>query len=273
MRLAPAVVRAFDILDAVAGAREPPRVAALARTLGIPRNTAYELVNTLVARDLAQLDSEGRVRLGFHLFELGSVYSQSVDLFNEARPIIRDLARTTGDTGHLAMLDGRQVVFLVKEEGSQSVRNISAVGRRIPAHASAVGKAILAFLPREDALRRLEGARLERLTPQTMTALETLLIDLDATAARGYSIDIEESNADVSCLGAPIRNDQGVVVAGISLAAHVSRMDLERREELARLLMRTADQLSRRLGYPTRGLDSHTEVAPALVSPVDGQAG
>jgi IclR family KDG regulon transcriptional repressor len=257
MRLAPALVRAVDILDAIAEAREPLRVAALARTLGIPRNTTYELVNTLVARDVAQLDPDGRVRLGFHLFELGSVYAQSLDLFNEARPIIRELVHATGDTGHLAMLDGRHVVFLIKEEGPQSVRNISAVGRRLPAHASAVGKAMLAFLPREETLRRLEGARLERLTPRTITDHNALLVELDATVARGCSIDIEESNLEVTCLGAPIWNDQGVVVAGISLAAESSLMVPGRREELTLMVTRAADQLSRRLGYLSRGFEGH----------------
>ena len=122
------------------------------------------------------------------------------------------------------MLDGRQAVFLIKEEGTQSVRNLSAVGRRVPAHGTAVGKAILAFLPREETLRRLEGARLERLTPRTMTNVEDLLADLDRTVERRYSIDDEESNPEVCCLGVPIRNEHGAVIAGMSVSVHRSQM-------------------------------------------------
>jgi DNA-binding IclR family transcriptional regulator len=251
VRSSEAIVRACAILDAVAQAAEAPRVAALARDLGVPRNTAYELVNTLASCGLAHLDSDGRVRLGFHLFELGSAYVQSLDVFNEARPVVRELVRTTGDTAHVAMLDGRHAVFLVKEEGPESVRNLSAVGRRIPAHATAVGKAVLAFQPREETMRRLEGARLERLTPRTITDVDALLAELDATVQRGYSTEDEESNLEVSCIGAPIRNDQGVVIAGMSLAVRRSRMIARGQDELAQLVVQAAEQLSRRLGYMT----------------------
>jgi DNA-binding IclR family transcriptional regulator len=242
-------VRACDILDAIASSVEPPRVSELARDLRLPRNTAYELINTLASRNLVQLDTDGRLRLGFHLFELGSVYSQSLDLFNEARPIVRELVRASNETAHVAMLDGRHVVFLVKEEGTQSVRNLSAVGRRVPAHGTAIGKAMLAFQPREETLRRLNGAQLERLTPNTITDLDALLADLDKTVERRYSTDDEESNPDVCCLGAPIRNEHGVVIAGLSIAAHRTRMTPTRREELAQLVIRAGDYLSRRMGY------------------------
>lgn len=256
MRLSPALVRACAILDAVAQSGEGVGVSALARDLAIPRNTAYELVNTLVACSLVSFDSGGRVRLGFHLFELGSAYVQSLDLFNEARPIVRELVRATADTVHVAMLDGRHVVFLVKEEGEQSVRNLSAVGRRIPAHGTAVGKAMLAFQPREETLQRLNGARLERLTPATITDVDALLAELDATVERGYSTDVEESNPGVCCLAAPVRNALGVVIAGMSLATRRSRMTTGREEELSRLIVRAAEQLSRRLGYLPRRSDT-----------------
>jgi IclR family transcriptional regulator, KDG regulon repressor len=224
-------------------------VSTLARELGLPRNTAYELVNTLVSRNLVHLDSDGCLRLGFHLFELGSVYAQTLDLFNEARPIVRELVRASNETSHVAMLDGRHTVYLIKEEGTQSLRNLSAVGRRVPAHGTAVGKAILAFQPREETLRRLAGAHLERLTANTITDIDTLLLDLDKTVERGYSIDDEEGHIEVCCLGVPIRNDHGAVVAGLSITTHRSKMTPSRREELARLLIAARDQLSRRLGY------------------------
>jgi IclR family transcriptional regulator, KDG regulon repressor len=245
-------------------------VSALARDLGLPRNTAYELVNTLASRKLVSLDSDGRVRLGFHLFELGSVYTQSLDLFNEARPVVRELVAASNQTAHVAMLDGRHAVFLVKEEGSQSVRNLSAVGRRVPAHGTAVGKAILAFQPREETLHRLDGARLERLTPNTITDVDALLADLDTTVDRRYSTDNEESNPEVCCLGVPIRNERGVVIAGMSVSAHRTLMTPSYREELARLLMAAGDQLSRRMGYLPALPAGHT---PWIPEPEPGKPG
>ena len=133
----------------MAQADEPPRVSALARELGPPRNTAYELINTMASRNLVSLDSDGRVRLGFHLFELGSVYTQSLDLFNEARPIVQTNScwpPTRLPTWPCSTAE--QAVFLIRAGGhpvgAQPVRLRPA---RPSARPTAVGKAILAFCP------------------------------------------------------------------------------------------------------------------------------
>lgn len=256
MRSVAAVDRACSILDLVARASEPPRVSAIAIRLGIPRNTTYELIGTLCGQGFLELGVDGRVKLGFRLFELGSAYAQSLDLIREARAVAHDVASRCNETCHVAQLEGREVVYLVKEEGNQLVRMASAVGRRLPAHGTGVGKVLLAHLPRTELLQRLSGVQLEQMTPNTITDLNELVAELNQIAARGYATDKEESTPDVRCVAAPVRDDRGEVVAAMSISVPAARMDARRQGELVAEVMEAAAQLSRRLGSP-----SHVPVA------------
>jgi IclR family KDG regulon transcriptional repressor len=251
-RLVRAVTRACAILDLLAQAREPERISDVGRKLGLPRNTTYELIRTLMHLNLVQMDGPGRVRLGFHLFELGSTYAQSIDLIREARLVAREVVNQCNETTHVAVLEGREVVYLAKEEGNQAVRILSAVGRRVPAHGTGVGKAILACLPRAEIGRRLQGIQLEKMTANTVTDIDLLFQELDETRKRGYALDHQESSPGVCCVGAAVRDDRGEVVAGMSISAPASRMTPEREGELAALVSAAARRLSQRLGHPTR---------------------
>jgi IclR family KDG regulon transcriptional repressor len=256
MREVSAVRRACAILDFLAQTAEPPSVAAIGQALSIPRNTTYELVHTLKAYQFVEIADNGRVKLGFRVFELGGAYAQSLDLIREAREVTRQVVGRCNETCHVARLEGIEVVYLVKEEGTQLVRILSAVGRRVPAHATGVGKALLAYLPREELLRRLNGVQLRRMTPNTVTDVATLLKELDQVAARGYATDNEESTPDIRCVGSPVRDDRGQVVAAISIAVPARRMGGTRQRDLAALVVDAATSLSRRLGCPSHYLQS-----------------
>jgi IclR family KDG regulon transcriptional repressor len=252
MRNVQSVARACAIMSLVAESSPPPRVPAIAKSLGIPRNTTYELVNTLCAADCLEVGADGTVRLGFRLFELGSAYGQSLDLIREAREAARELVARCNETCHVARLDGREVVYLVKEEGDQFVRMASSVGHRLPAHGTAVGKLLLAYLPRPQLDKLLAGAPLEKMTANTITDVDELIRELDRTLAQGYATDHEESTPAVRCVGAPIRDSSGDVVAAISVSVLATNMGPRREVELARLVTDAADRLSNRLGSPRR---------------------
>jgi len=252
LRSVASVARACAILSFVAASTQPPRVPAIAKSLGIPRNTTYELVGTLCAADCLEVSPDGTVRLGFRLFELGSAYGKSVDLIREAHEAARELVVRCNETCHVARLDGREVIYLAKEEGNQFVRMASSVGHRLPAHGTAVGKLLLAHLPRPEMVRLLAGVTLEKMTPNTITDLEELIRELDRTLAQGYATDHEESTPAVRCVGAPIRDRSGDVVAAISVSVLATNMGARREVELARLVMEAAERLSNRLGSPRR---------------------
>lgn len=249
MRLTPAIRRAADILDFVATSHDDASIVAIARTLGIPRNSAYEIVHTLSTLGFLQMSGDGRIRLGLRLFELGSAYAASLDLLAEAQPIVSAIVAACNETTHLAVLDDRHVVYLIKRESTLPVRVLSVVGGRIPAHATAVGKAVLAHMPRDEAVRLLRSRPLERLTPNTITDVDLLIAQLDDTVKRGYSTDEEESSPEVCCVAAPVRDRSSRVVAGLSISAPRSRMPDARRGELAALVMESAAELSARLGH------------------------
>ena len=253
MRIVNAIARAADILELVAFAPEPPRIAAIATAIGIPRNSVYEIVNTLESRRLVRLGDDGRVRLGSWLFELGSRYAQSVDLLAEARATASRVRDASGETVHVATLDGRHALYLIKEESRHLVRMSSAIGLRLPAHVSGVGKAMLAALPLDELERRFAGVTLERLTPNSLTTFGALERDLAATRIRGYAIDNEESSPEVSCVAAALLDARGDVVAGMSISVPLSRMNPSRERELADMVIRAMGDLGVRLAYRVEG--------------------
>jgi IclR family KDG regulon transcriptional repressor len=253
MRTVSAVARAADVLDVVAQASEPVRVSVIALGVGIPRNSAYELVYTLADRGLLRLRDDGRVSLGVRLFELGSRYAQSLDLLVEARIVAAGLRDESGETVHVAMLDGRHAIYLIKEESRQMVRMASATGMRLAAHVSAVGKAMLAALPADELRRRFDGVVLERLTPNSITTFEALVADLAETRRRGYALDHQESSPEVACVAAPLVSGDGLVVAAMSISLPIYRMTAGRERELATMVTNAVAALGTRLGYRTEG--------------------
>lgn len=262
MRTVNAVARAVGILELLAdGSAELP-VAVIATRMGIPRNTTYELVGTLEELGLVRMH-EGRVRLGVRLFELGSRYASSLDLLGEARDIAARLRDMSGETVHLAALHGRYVTYLLKEESRQAVRMSSAVGLRLPAHVSAVGKAMLAALPPDELARRLEGVELERFTEASITSGDALGAELADIRRRGYAIDEQESSPGVRCVAAASFDAMGDVVAGISISGPVDRMGRLRDSPLAEMVRSAAAELSGRLGGGRFGVRSGPLAPPS----------
>ncbi|NDL57120.1 IclR family transcriptional regulator [Phytoactinopolyspora mesophila] len=251
IREVPAVGRAIDVLDLFLDGKGPRSVAEITAALGLPRSTTYELVQTLVARRcLRVVDGHAhQYDLGLHLFELGSAYGDSIELTEQGQQVAQEIVARSNETVHVATLDGAEVVYLVKAESPKTVRMVSAVGRRLPAHCTAVGKAMLAGLDDEDVVARYDDVQeWIRMTPNSVASLPDLLAELDRTRQRGLAVDDCESNVDVRCVAAAVRDASGEVVAGMSISAPAHRAD-ERADELAGYVSEGALELSTRLGY------------------------
>ena len=249
-RVSPAVVRAFSILKLVANRSEPTRVSDLVRDLKIPRNSAYELVRTLTSIGILDGGLDHTLRLGLRLFELGNAYEQSLDLIAQSKAVAKKLAIASGETVHVAVLDGRDVVYVVKEESQQFVR-ISGVGRRLPAHLTGVGKAMLAFRSDAEVRHLLGSAPLIALTPKSISDRTRLLAELATTRARGYAIDSGEAMLDVRCVAAPIRNGNGEAIAAISISSPAYRTNSAKRLRFSRQILEAAREISVKLGQRT----------------------
>lgn len=250
-RLVPAVTRAFDILELFLQGEETLSAPEITRRLGLPRTTTHELITTLAARNyLTQVPQQpGRYRLGVRTYQLGSRYAEQLDLAAEGQAVAREIADTCDETVHVALLEDLDVIYVAKVDSTHAVRMVSAAGRRLPAHCTSVGKALLAFLPEEEFDARVAGRELARMTPHSITDPDALRAALAEIRARGTALEHRESNPDVSCVAAPVRDGSGQVVAALSISVPVIRWSREREDELAALAAKGAHDLSLRLGH------------------------
>lgn len=235
------------LLDCLA-AGDSPGISELARRSGLAKTTVHRLVHELAGCGLVEVTGDG-ARLGMRLFELGQNVPRQRSLTEAALPFMRDLQQATGDTVHLAVLDGGEVVYLQILRGRGTGQLPSRVGGRMPAHATGVGKAILAFAPPE-VVSPLIAAGLERRTARTLVAAGALRRELARIRDRGVSFDREESGPGIVCAASPVFGADGVVLAALSLTGRSSRLDLDR---VAPAVRTAALALSRQLGARAAG--------------------
>jgi IclR family transcriptional regulator, KDG regulon repressor len=249
-RAVPAVGRALDILELLL---DEDRLSApeIAQRLRLPRTTVHELLGTLVERSyLAPVGGQPvSYRLGMRLFQLGSAFAQQLDLAREAQQVAAGVAASCDETVHVAVLDGTEVVYVAKVDSTHPVRMVSAVGRRLPAHCTGVGKVLLSGLdPETLAVRYPRGRALPAMTPRSITSLSRLRAGLDEVREQGVAYDDRESNDAVHCVAAPVRDHADVMVAAMSISVPSLRWNDQRRREWSELVRRGAAELSERLG-------------------------
>jgi DNA-binding IclR family transcriptional regulator len=245
---APASVleRAMSILDAFGTDKTELGVSELSRRSGLAKSTTHRLIGEMVR--LGLLEQVGPcVRLGMHLFELGQLVPRQRNLKEAALPFLEDLREATQNNVHLAVLEGIEVVYLeiLRVRNSQPLP--SRVGGRMPAHATGVGKAILAFSPPEVVKARID-AGLTRRSPYTIIMPGPLTRELRTIAETGISYDRQESAVGIVCAAAPVFATDGAVAAAISVTGRAERLDIER---MAPAVRTAALALTRHLGGPT----------------------
>jgi DNA-binding IclR family transcriptional regulator len=250
-RVVPAVSRALDILELFL---QRPTLSApeITDRLRLPRTTVHELVGTLVER--AYLIPVGgqptRYRLGMRLFQLGASFADHLDLAREAQEVAHEVAAACDETVHIAVLDGSDVVYIAKVDSTHPVRMVSAVGRRLPAHCTGVGKMLLSSLkPEALEARYPRGAQLATMTPQSIGSPSRLRAALVKVREDGLAYDDCESNDAVGCVAAGVYDHTGAMVAAMSISAPTMRWNEQRRVEWGHLVATGAKALSARLGH------------------------
>ncbi|THA67052.1 IclR family transcriptional regulator [Streptomyces sp. A0958] len=250
-RLVPAVTRALDVLELFLHGDGTLSAPEVTRKLQLPRTTVHELLTTLAARSylVAVPDRPGRYRLGVRTYQLGSRYAEQLDLAAEGRQVAQRVAETCGETVHVAILEGTDVIYIAQVDSTHAVRMVSAAGRKLPAHCTSVGKMLLASLPAPELDTRLDGLELTGMTPDSITDEQELRTALDAVRERGVAVEHQESDPYVGCVAAPVRDRSGRVVAALSVSVPMIRWNEERERELAGLAVEGAEELSGRLGH------------------------
>lgn len=205
-------------------------IRELTDELGVPRSSTYALLQTLVRKGWVRCDASGSFyTLGVRALLVGTSYIDRDVRATLARPFLDRLSEILNETMHFARFDGWDVVYLLTMESSRDRRPFSRVGRRLPAHATALGKAVLADLP-TSYVDRAMPASLEILTPQTLGTRKALLAELSATRERGYAVDREENTPGVCCIAMTFRFDDPPTDAfSCSIPARRFTADLERK--------------------------------------------
>ncbi|QIJ62501.1 IclR family transcriptional regulator [Streptomyces sp. JB150] len=197
--------RTVELLELLtARGDRPARLQELADALGVPRSSMYALLQTLVSRGWVRTDITGSLYgIGIRALLTGTGYLDSDPRVRLVRPYLDEASDALGETIHMGRLDGRDVAYLATRESHEYLRTISRVGRRLPAHAGALGKALLAERP--DA--QLPDEPYAALTPRTRTTRASLAADLAEVRARGYAIDREEGVPGIAGFGFALRYD------------------------------------------------------------------
>lgn len=215
--------RALAILDAVAD-RGSLRFNELVSLLGLPRSSAHSLLQTLVDRGWLDLDRETRrYTIGLRAWHVGQAYTGHGDLVAVAKPVMDRLAADVGETVQLARLDGIENVYIAISESAQPMRLASRVGARLFAHATGIGKALLAQLPPEESARLVRSVPLPRFTASTVTDPAELDAVIAGARDRGYAQDDEELLVGCRCVAVPLTDDGHGLVTALSVTAPSAR--------------------------------------------------
>ena len=228
-------VRTVELLDYLARNDGPHSLTELQQQLGYPKSSLHVLLRTLTGLGWLETDPTGTLyRIGMRALLVGTSYIDTDEVVRQSREVLDWVAEETTETVHLARLDGFDVVYLATRASTHYLRPFSRVGRRLPAYATSLGKALLATRT-DDEVRRLLPDQLEMLTPQTITDKDALLADLARTRERGYAIDREENTAGLTCFGVALPYRQPPRDA-ISCSVPVARMNTEREREIPEIL-------------------------------------
>ena len=239
-------VRTVALLELLAARGDrPARLRELAEALGVPRSSMYALLQTLVECGWVRTDATGSLYgIGIRALLTGTGYLDSDVRVRAVRPYLDKASDTLGETIHLARLDGSDVVYLATRESHEYLRTISRVGRRVPAHAGALGKALLAERP--DHELPLPDEPLSAPTDNTHTTRAALLADLAETRARGHSVDREETVTGIAGFGFALRYDTPAVDA-ISCSVPVSRLTDEHERHIVAVMREVRAEIERSL--------------------------
>jgi IclR family acetate operon transcriptional repressor len=246
------VERTFDVLEALATARQPVPISELSQRLGLHISTVHRLLATLIERGYARQDTgSGRYGIGPRLVELAGGLNEQVDLRQETRPFLEQLAAEVGETANLSVRSGNNLVYIDQVQSARLVRMFTRVGSSAPLYCTGSGKLFLAYSPHleQDLNRYLLEISLEAHTPATLTTPQQLREELFQIRQRGYSFDNEEMEEGVVCVAAPVFDGESQIVAAISVSGPTGRMLSQDTSRIIEPVRRGATSISRALGY------------------------
>lgn len=237
--------RGLDILETVM-ANPNSTISDVSRKQNLSYSTVHRIVSVLIARGYLRLIEGNSLALGPRLIEAGFTAHRALDIVQIARPQLEDLSRVTGDTVHLARLEGNNVVYLDKLSGSRMMEIRTSVGSVRPAISTAVGKALFLDWSEKDLLTLFQSEK-DKIARQI--GAPEWLEEMRNFAANGLTLDLGDSEPEIRCIAAPIRDSWNVIVASISLSSIETYLPPHRVEDLKPMVKIAAKKISQALGH------------------------
>jgi DNA-binding IclR family transcriptional regulator len=238
------LIRGLLVLEVVATGKRA--LKDICTAMKLPKTSAYRLTMALVRNGYLRQVSPGNYALGHRLISLGFQAYAELDLITLAHPYLQELGRQTQQTVHLGILSGTQVFYLDKIPGPGQIQMASRIGGTLPAQNSGLGKALIASSPKEEWGKYFTPDN--AVAPTSHHDLTAYLEDLEQIRERGYSLDLEEGEIGICCIGAAIRGAGEEVVGAISVSRAMNRDGVEVLEQMVPVVHKTAMQISRILG-------------------------
>ena len=240
--------RAFGILEEVARHREGINLADLSKRVGLHNSTTFHLVRTMVSLGYIRQEKDKRYRVGRPLFALAASSLDEIEMVNLATPILEELSRETGESGHFAVRMGDSVVVVARTSGPGAFQLTDRVGVVRPAHCTALGKVILAALRPDQLQRFVERVELKPSTEKSITEVPLLLREIEEVRRGGIAFDDGEFNAEVRCVAVPVRDFTGTVVGALGISGPVWRLTIQALQSRSKIVQAAADRLSGEFG-------------------------
>lgn len=241
--------KSFLILDFLQKNASPTSITDISKKLSIYPSTVHRILSTLKSGGFVEQDPKTqKYLLGMRLVEFGSSKLNNMNLTKEIGPYLKELKEKFNETVHLGVLRKNKLLYLAKEESSQTIRMVSQIGNLAPLHCTGLGKILLAFLPYEKKDEILNKTKLIAYTNNTITNKKILEDELSKIKKQGFAIDDEEHEKDVFCIAVPVNNFENQTIAAISISVPKFRMNSNKQKEIREALINISDAISRRLG-------------------------
>jgi IclR family KDG regulon transcriptional repressor len=245
------VIRTIAILEALSRHRSI-NLENLAKTTALPKATLLRFLSTLVSLGYVHRDPSDQYSLTLKMFSVGSRGLEHLDLINLANPIAQGLCDRLGETVHMGVLEEDEAVYVLKKESSFTIRMYSRVGKSIPLYCTAIGKILLSDMDEGQLSSYLERVTLKPFTPNTIRSRAMLEEELARIRERGWAQDNEEHEMGTLCIGAPIKDYSGSVIAAISVSWPMFRYNEEEEKRNTSAILEASETLSALFGY-TKG--------------------
>ena len=222
---AAAFSKSISILQLIADATVPPTTAKLVQITGMPRPTLHRILKALAAEEMVEIRADKTFILGARMIQLSGRALKQNDLLKTAEPELELLSGQTNESVHLAIRAGQELIYVMKKDSQQAVRIASMIGGRVPFHASAIGKAYLAFLPEAEMEMIISSIEMPKLTQYTTTTPAELREELEEIRRRGYAVSHQQSDVEIQCYATCVFDRHGNALAAISVSIPLYRLN------------------------------------------------